>query len=132
MCSFFFVKFQGFQEMNVCEFSFKKNCSTFVGELYHTCSQIIVQLWADYKTIVGVCISTERGLWCASLLWHNDNKYYASESFNYLWRSKLFIDKFRNFVLIITNTFFTNICVYRYMLYLYYRYNIYLYICVYR
>ena len=36
----------------------EENCSTFVGELYHICRQIIVQLWVDYKTLVGVGIST--------------------------------------------------------------------------
>ena len=40
-------------------FLIEKNYSTFVGELYHTCRQIIVQLWADYKTLVGVGISSE-------------------------------------------------------------------------
>ena len=40
-------------------FLIEKNYSTFVGELYHTCKQIIVQLWVDYKTLVGVAISSE-------------------------------------------------------------------------
>ena len=37
----------------------EKSCSTFVGELYHTCGRVISHLWADYKTLVGVCISSE-------------------------------------------------------------------------
>ena len=37
----------------------EKNCSTFVGKLYHTCRWIIVQLWADYKTLVSPGISSE-------------------------------------------------------------------------
>ena len=36
-----------------------RNCSTFVGELYHTCRRIIVQLWVDYKMLVRLCISNE-------------------------------------------------------------------------
>ena len=37
----------------------KKNFSTFVGKLYHTCRQIFVQLWVNYKTLEGVGISSE-------------------------------------------------------------------------
>ena len=40
-------------------FLIEKNCSTFVGELYHICRQIIVQLWADYEMLLGVGISSE-------------------------------------------------------------------------
>ena len=58
-------------------FLIEKNCSTFVGELYHTCGQIIAQLWADYKTLVGVAFLVNLHpvlcLWCASLLWQKYN-----------------------------------------------------------